>query len=174
MVLHSRVSCQPQSWKLNLFNYLCPPLALVFDYKVLVNSLNCAMGDESVSTLPLGSFVEAGWCQENPLAVISFGAILGFMKHIVQSVLNKFGYRIVRIDICADTGHAQGLDPFFTLLKQCNFAPRHIIDVGANKGIWTRVAIKHFPAAHYTLLEPQDHLKENIQDLIDRGFRINW
>ena len=97
------------------------------------------------------------------------------MKHVVQSALNKFGYRIIRIDKCAETGHAQGLDPFFNLLKQCSFAPRHIIDVGANKGIWTRVAIKHFPAAQYTLLEPQDHLKEYVQDLIDHhGFRINW
>src|SRR5215472_1267414 len=96
------------------------------------------------------------------------------MKHVVQSALNKFGYRIIRIDRCAETGHAQGLDPFFNLLKQCSFAPRHIIDVGANKGIWTRVAIKHFPAAQYTLLEPQDHLKEHVQDLIDRGFRISW
>ena len=96
------------------------------------------------------------------------------MKRIIQSVLNKFGYRINRINKSAETGHAQGLDPFFTLLKQCSFAPRHIIDVGANRGIWTRVAIEHFPAAQYTLLEPQDHLKEYVQDLIDRGFRINW
>ena len=96
------------------------------------------------------------------------------MKHIIQSVLNKFGYRIIRIHKCAETGHAQDLDPFFTLLKQSGFAPRQIIDVGANRGIWTRVAIKHFPAAQYTLLEPQDHLKEHVQDLIDRGFRIDW
>jgi hypothetical protein len=32
------------SWKLNLFNYLCPPLTLVFGYKGLVNCLNCAIG----------------------------------------------------------------------------------------------------------------------------------
>jgi FkbM family methyltransferase len=96
------------------------------------------------------------------------------MKHLVQSVLNKFGYQIIRRDIGVETGHAQGLDPFFGLLKQCGFVPKHIMDVGANRGIWTREAIKFFPEAYYTLVEPQDHLKAYVQDLMDRGFKINW
>ena len=49
------------------------------------------------------------------------------------------------------------------------FAPKHIIDVGANRGLWTRTALQYFPDAHYTLIEPQDHLKTHIQDLLDRG-----
>jgi FkbM family methyltransferase len=67
-----------------------------------------------------------------------------------------------------------GLDSFFPLLRQFGFAPRHIIDVGANRGNWTRAAIRYFPDAHYTLVEPQDHLKIYVQDLVDRGFRIRW
>jgi FkbM family methyltransferase len=31
-----------------------------------------------------------------------------------------------------------------------------------------------FPDAHYTLVEPQDHLKVHIQDLLDRGCKITW
>ena len=54
------------------------------------------------------------------------------------------------------------------------FAPKHIIDVGANRGLWTRTALQYFPDAHYTLIEPQDHLKTHIQDLLDRGSKIQW
>jgi FkbM family methyltransferase len=66
------------------------------------------------------------------------------------------------------------LELFFSLLKRYRFDPRHIIDVGANKGSWTRRAIPFFPNACYTLVEPQDHLKAHIQDLVEGGFKITW
>ena len=69
---------------------------------------------------------------------------------------------------------AYGLNSFFPLLKRLGFAPRHIIDIGANHGNWTRVALNFFPDAHYTLVEPQDDLKTNIQDLIDQGYKLRW
>src|SRR5260370_24672724 len=94
------------------------------------------------------------------------------MKRILHSVLAKFGYRLVSID--DGPRPSEGLDPFFTLLQRLGFAPKHIIDVGANRGLWTRTAIKHFPDARYTLVEPQSHLKSHIQDLVDGGYKIWW
>lgn len=82
------------------------------------------------------------------------------------------GYRITKLD--PSRRPIFGLDSFFPLLKQFGFAPKHIIDVGANWGNWTRTAIRYFPDAHYTLVEPQDHLKIHVQDLIDRGYKIRW
>ena len=35
-------------------------------------------------------------------------------------------------------------------------------------------SLTYFPEAHYTLVEPQDHLKVHIQDLLDRGCKITW
>jgi FkbM family methyltransferase len=94
------------------------------------------------------------------------------MKHFLQSILGKFGLRLVRVN---DSPRAsEGLDPFFSLLQRLGFAPKHILDVGANRGNWTRTALKHFPNARYTLVEPQDHLKIHIQDLLDRGCKILW
>lgn len=82
------------------------------------------------------------------------------------------GYRIVRIE---DGPRAsEGLDPFFALLARMGFAPKHVLDVGANRGLWTREAMKFFPEARYTLVEPQDHLKAHIQDLVDGGSKIEW
>jgi FkbM family methyltransferase len=86
--------------------------------------------------------------------------------------LGKLGFRLVRIN--EGPRPSEGLDPFFSLLQRLGFAPKHILDVGANRGNWTRTALKHFPGAHYTLVEPQDHLKSHIRDLLDRGCKIQW
>ena len=94
------------------------------------------------------------------------------MKRILHSILGKFAFRLVRIN--DGPRPSEGLDPFFSLLQRLGFAPKHILDVGANRGNWTRTALKHFPGAHYTLVEPQDHLKAHIQDLLDRGCKIHW
>ncbi len=93
-------------------------------------------------------------------------------KNLIQSIFGKLGYRITKLD--SSRKPIFGLDSFFPLLKQFGFAPKHIVDVGANQGKWTRTAIRYFPDAHYTLVEPQDHLKIHIQDLIDRGYKIRW
>jgi FkbM family methyltransferase len=94
------------------------------------------------------------------------------MKKLIQSILGKFGFRLVRIQ--DGPRPSEGLDPFFTLLQRLGFAPKHILDVGANRGNWTRAALNHFPDALYTLVEPQDYLKWHVQDLVERGYKIAW
>lgn len=99
------------------------------------------------------------------------------IKKLIQSTLNKFGYRLVRDECAALTSTrppAYGLEPFLSLLKCFGFNPKHIVDIGAHKGSWTRRAIDFFPDAQYTLVEPQDHLKAHVQDLFDRGYKITW
>jgi FkbM family methyltransferase len=93
------------------------------------------------------------------------------VKRVIQNTLSAFGYKLVAVDSVKPTW---GLIHFFPLLKSFGFAPNHIWDVGANRGDWTRAAIQYFPDAEYTLLEPQDHLKSNIQDLLNAGRKIRW
>jgi len=92
------------------------------------------------------------------------------MKHLLQAALGKFGYRLSR------TANApkDGLTCFFEAIKKAGFMPHHVVDVEANRGNWTRSAIRFFPDALYTLVEPQDHLKVHIQDLLNRGHKIRW
>jgi FkbM family methyltransferase len=92
------------------------------------------------------------------------------MKSIIQAALGKVGYRLSRVA----NAPKDGLTCFFEAIQRAGFTPRHIVDVGANRGNWTRAAIRFFPEAQYTLVEPQDHLKVHIQDLIERGYRIRW
>jgi FkbM family methyltransferase len=94
------------------------------------------------------------------------------VKRLIHSILAKLGYRIVRIE--DGPRPSEGLDPFFALLARMGFAPKHVLDVGANRGLWTREALKFFPEARYTLVEPQDHLKTHVQDLLDGSRKIQW
>lgn len=92
------------------------------------------------------------------------------MKRVIQAALGKLGYRLSRVaNVPKD-----GLTCFFEAIQRAGFAPRHIVDVGANHGNWTRSAIRFFPDAQYTLVEPQDHLKVHVQDLIDGGYKVRW
>jgi FkbM family methyltransferase len=59
-------------------------------------------------------------------------------------------------------------------LQQMGFEPKHIIDVGANHGKWTRELLRYFPKAHYTLLEPQQELVSSFQDILDTNPKIHF
>ena len=63
---------------------------------------------------------------------------------------------------------------FYTVLLKLNFNPKHIVDVGANHGTWTREALKYFPESNYTLLEPQKHMKNSIGDLLSKNSKIKF
>jgi len=66
------------------------------------------------------------------------------------------------------------LNTLFTNLKAAGFSPKHIVDVGANHGTWTREALKYFPDAYYTLIEPQNWLKPSFQDLLNTNKKITY
>jgi FkbM family methyltransferase len=94
------------------------------------------------------------------------------MKHLVQLLLKPFGLRLNRVS--GQSHQKAGLDGLFSVLKKSGFSPQHILDVGANHGHWTRKALDYFPEASYTLVEPQDHLKQYVQDLVNCGSKIQW
>ena len=43
----------------------------------------------------------------------------------------------------------------FERIARIGLSPRHIVDVGANRGHWTRTALKVFPGCDVTMIEPQ-------------------
>lgn len=63
---------------------------------------------------------------------------------------------------------------FFSLLKRYGFAPRWILDVGANRGHWTREAFARFPEASFVMVEPQDALKPYVADLLAHAPKFQW
>ena len=55
---------------------------------------------------------------------------------------------------------------FFQCIKNLGFNPSHIVDVGANRGTWTRNALQYFPDPYYSLFEPQAYLSASFTDLL--------
>ncbi|WP_414663532.1 FkbM family methyltransferase [Horticoccus sp. 23ND18S-11] len=60
------------------------------------------------------------------------------------------------------------IESFFQMWARVGTPPELIIDVGANRGLWTRLAIKYFPTAQFLMVEPQLPLKSQSADLLDR------
>jgi FkbM family methyltransferase len=96
------------------------------------------------------------------------------LKRATKRAFAALGIEMHRTGTPSEAARNYGLDNFFSLLLKLGFNPKHIIDVGANRGHWTRAAFRYFPRSAFTLIEPQDHLKSCIADLIDAGCRINW
>ncbi|WP_149206229.1 FkbM family methyltransferase [Flavobacterium johnsoniae] len=101
------------------------------------------------------------------------------IKKAAKLVLNKLGYNLTKISATnidlINTSHKNYLlFNFYNTLKEFNFQPKHIVDVGANHGTWTREALLHFPDAYYTLLEPQEWLKESFQDILDSNPKVRF
>ena len=94
------------------------------------------------------------------------------MKTLIQSFLRPFGLRLARLHDKPQSDYGSGV--LFPMLKRFGFSPKHIVDVGANHGNWTRTSLQYFPEAQYTLLEPQQELMVHIQDLLAAGRAIRW
>jgi len=63
---------------------------------------------------------------------------------------------------------------FYNVLKSAGFIPRHIVDVGANHGSWTREALQYFPNCRFTLLEPQANMRASVEDLLQHNSLITF
>lgn len=79
--------------------------------------------------------------------------------------MNIFKSRSNSKDLVPQSSHAR-TDPFFSCLKSLGYQPKHIVDVGANRGNWTRTAMKYFPGIHYTMFEPQEKMRDEVADLL--------
>src|SRR6187549_3815123 len=92
-----------------------------------------------------------------------------------KPVLGKLGYERKRSASGPALQHKNGLlEIFFTNIQSMGFTPKHIIDIGANHGTWTRETLTYFPNAYYTLIEPQEWLKPSFQDLLNANPKIAY
>src|SRR5262249_33963036 len=51
---------------------------------------------------------------------------------------------------------------FLEDVKARRFAPKGIVDVGANRGNWTRMALSIYPEASVIMVEPQDEMDQAL------------
>lgn len=89
---------------------------------------------------------------------------------IFSPIAFRLGYQRRAPAMLKGAGHKDYLLlDLYTCFDRAGFKPRHIVDVGANRGGWARVARKAFPDALITMLEPQEWLKSDFQDLLADG-----
>jgi len=95
------------------------------------------------------------------------------MKRLIHRTVNRLGYRLIKIEPPKPPQEAS-MRPLFLSLMQGGFEPRCIIDVGANRGIWTRSALKFFPRSKFVMVEPQAELKPYSSDLLQPNGQVKW
>lgn len=97
------------------------------------------------------------------------------VSKLIKPIILKLGYveEESYISRLLNNKHDQ-LYYLFNNLKKIGFYPKHIIDVGANHGTWTRVALNYYPDSFFTLVEPQLRLKSSIQDVLDSNSKVNF
>ncbi|MFZ2282373.1 MAG: FkbM family methyltransferase [Lutibacter sp.] len=97
-----------------------------------------------------------------------------FIKLLVP-IITKIGYvkKVNKVEV-NEFNKNHLLYNFFTNILTMGFNPKHIVDIGANHGTWTREALKYFPEAHYTLLEPQKWLESSFQDILDSNPKVQF
>jgi len=103
-----------------------------------------------------------------------------FIKKVVGKVLYpiaiRTGYqKIIESKASVSEGSKDFLlNNFYDSLRYIGLPVKHIVDIGANHGTWTRKALQYFPDAYFTLLEPQNWLQEHIKDLLDSNNKIRF
>jgi FkbM family methyltransferase len=101
---------------------------------------------------------------------------MGIPSFKVSSYLKagiKAGLRSLGVEIRRIRPHEQDLSRsigdiyrFLQDIKARGFAPRGIIDVGANNGNWTRLALSVYPSTPCLLIEPQDEMRDHLMALV--------
>jgi len=99
------------------------------------------------------------------------------IKKVIRRTASGLGYSVNKINrnsLIHTNSKDYLLFNFYNTLKAFNFHPKHIVDIGANHGTWTREALNHFPDAYYTLVEPQHWLQDSITDLLANNNKITF
>ena len=98
------------------------------------------------------------------------------IKKNINKIFSNFGFTIVNrnSNLLNNNNKDFLLSNFYNTLKAFHFDPKHIVDVGANHGTWTRETLQYFPDSIYTLVEPQYWLKSSLQDILDVNKKVTF
>ena len=100
---------------------------------------------------------------------------LSFIKS-VQTVLRRWGYQINKLPHrLPPTRRPVGQMPcFLEDVAARGFKPRSILDVGANKGDWSRMAAEVYPNASFLLIEPQHEMHLHLEQFCRDFPKARW
>ena len=97
------------------------------------------------------------------------------MKEVIKAMFRSVGLDVRRIQRAPEPDETVPASPrrpignielFLQDIKARGFVPRGIIDVGANLGLWTRMALSVFPDARVLMIEPLDEMQRSLSRLV--------
>lgn len=106
---------------------------------------------------------------------------MSMLRQIIRGGLQRLGYEVHRLQAPpspippgqADRPVGQ-MTPLLEDLRARGLACQWILDVGANRGDWTRSARAIFPQARFALIEPQIEMKPELDALCNECPGCQW
>lgn len=93
------------------------------------------------------------------------------IKRVLKRLVALLGYEVRRHVPAPAPGTATrpvgNLDSFLADLRARGFAPRGMVDVGANRGEWTQWAWAVFPSVPSLMIEPQAEFRESLERIAE-------
>jgi FkbM family methyltransferase len=96
---------------------------------------------------------------------------MAVLKEWARKTFAFMGYRITRLRVA---NRFQAMDETLLLLRGFGYAPKVIIDCGANMGTWTKMVDAIFPTADFHLIEPQAACAPVLEDLVRYKARMTF
>jgi FkbM family methyltransferase len=91
------------------------------------------------------------------------------IKRIIDPVFRPIAAKVGYVPYKSKTGP---FDLFLMLLSETGYRPKHIIDIGANYGNWTKTVKTYFPQATYSLFEPLEKLIAHLQKMFEDHSKV--
>ncbi len=95
------------------------------------------------------------------------------LKHLCKQSIGTLVRPLGFVPATSPQAAGDSLSVCLAAIHRLGLRPKHIVDIGANRGGWTRVALRYFSETRFTLIEPQEKLKAHAQDLWTRE-NIDW
>jgi FkbM family methyltransferase len=103
--------------------------------------------------------------------------LINNVKSIIKYLLRSVGVELRRAHNSHPGSEHRPIGFFEAFLEDIaarGFKPRFVLDVGANRGKWTRMAKRVFPRATYLLIEPQPEMRPYLDSLCSEFRDIYW
>ena len=93
------------------------------------------------------------------------------LKRVTRQTFHRMGYRITGI---GPPNRFNAMGEALTTRKELGYAPKIVIDGGANMGQWTRMARRIFSNAEIHMVEPQPACARVLKNLVSRDPNLRF
>jgi len=95
--------------------------------------------------------------------------MMNLVKYLIKKSAENLGYKILRVTPSSKNipvGNKQiGMEACIRGLYSRGYYPKMLIDIGAARGDWTRLALKYWANSTYFLIEPLEEFESNLKSL---------